>query len=296
MKFYKTLLRAIQIAVICVVLPRVASFVGKLGPGVPGFDVHDIISVAFAVTLGIGTVATAYFSNETRAPEYDDEPSSPRERRRREKEVVYYTAMFKVAPYARTAMWIFAFLDSMFNLAEAFFGAYANGLFDVAKYGQFTVGIYVFATFVYGISPTLLAIFLSRVIAMVDRVPEGYEKPKRGIDVTRTVMGNLGLREYKYTEAESIEPRTNTERTQTHRTPNVAVPTNGRTPTDGRENLINAGSTEVRDRIVEYIQATWANETRVPGPTETSEALGVSKSYASTVITEWRNQFDPFHR
>jgi len=286
MRTYKALLRFIQVAVICVVLPRVASFVGKLGPGTGGFDVHDIINIAFAITLGVGTVATSYFSNETRAPVYDEEPTSLKEKRRRERESAYYAAAQNAAPYAMRAMWIFAFLDSAFNSAEAFLGAYANGLFDVAKYGVFMVGVYFVATLLFGISPTLLAIYLSRVISMVDRIPEGYEKPSRGIDVTRTVMGNLGLREYTHTNVKAEEP-TN-ERTNVQRTEEIVRPENG------RANLLNAGSTEVRDRIVAYVQGTWDATGVVPGPSQVSRDLDVSKSYASTVISEWRNSFDPF--
>ena len=59
MKFYRFLLRFIQIFVVLVVLPRVADFVGNLGYNQAGFDLHDLIRFAFAATLGLGTVATS---------------------------------------------------------------------------------------------------------------------------------------------------------------------------------------------------------------------------------------------
>ena len=110
MKLYKFLLRFIQIFVVLVVLPRVASFVGLLGNNVAGPDFHDLIRFAFAATLGLGTISTAYFSDETEPPDYDDEPTNPRERKRREREAVYYASMINAAPYARRAMFLFAFL------------------------------------------------------------------------------------------------------------------------------------------------------------------------------------------
>ena len=207
MKFYKILLKLIQIAVVLVVLPRVSEFVGQLGPPTP---MHDVIRVAFALTLGLGTISTSYFANDQPPPEYDDEPPNPRERKRREREAVFFATMLNAAPAARKAMILFAFLDGTFNLADAVRGAYQNGMFDVAQQGQALTSLYLFATVLFGLAPTILAMMLSYVISLVDRIPMDYERPptnKREIDWVRTVMGNLGFREFRAGEALAVPDR-----------------------------------------------------------------------------------------
>jgi hypothetical protein len=203
MRFYKALLKAVPIAVLTVVLPRVASFTYHLGAqGI----VHWVISSAFAILLGLGVIGTSYFSDFAEIPEYDEEVSPrSKEGKRREKELAYYTAMMQAAPYAQRAMYVFAVLDGVFNLADALIGADANGLF--AAQNQFLSGVYYGATVIYGISPTILSILLSRLASMIDRIPDGYEKAHRDeIDWIRTIMGNLGWREFKAEddEAESV--------------------------------------------------------------------------------------------
>lgn len=211
MRMYKGLLRFVQISIVLVVLPRVASFVANLGVGDAGFDIHDVIAVAFAGSLGLGVVASSYFSDSSEPPIYDDEPTNPRERRRREREAVYYATMHQAAPYARRAMIIFAVLDGTLNLADALTGAVAAGRFAVlASAGTLAYNIEVASTIVYfvsvvifGISPTILAIYLSKLISMVDRIPLDYERPatRKEIDWVRTLMGNFGVREFKAGDA-----------------------------------------------------------------------------------------------
>lgn len=164
MKFYKALLKFIQIFVVCVVLQRVASFVGLLGNNPAELDFHDLIRFAFAASLGLGTIATAYFSDDSDPPEYDDEPHNPRERKRREREAVYYATMKSAAPYARRAMWLVASLDGTFNLADAFYGASLTGLLNPQIHGN-AIYLYGGATMAFGLSPTILAMYLSKVIA-----------------------------------------------------------------------------------------------------------------------------------
>jgi hypothetical protein len=282
-KLYKRLMRFIQIAVILVVLPRVASFVTELSPHSPGLDIHDIIAWAFAATLGLGVISTAYFSDESPPPRYDEDPTTPKERKRREREAAYYTTMLQAAPYSRRALYVFAFLDGSFNLADALMGATANGLFDAES--TILVGVYIVATVLFGIAPTFLAIVLARVISMVDRIPEDYERPvtKREMDLMRTIMGNLGLKEYKSGDAAALLS-SSAERTPTE-------PGNEQvrgSAVRSRTNLQNNGSTEVRDRIVDFVERVYADEARIPGPTEISEATGATKSYAHETRKRWQ--------
>jgi len=283
-KFYKGLLHFIQIFVVLVVLPRVADFVGYLGNSQQGFDFHDLIRFAFAATLGLGTIGTAYFSDETPAPEYDDEPANPRERKRREREAVYYATMLQAVPYARRAMWLFALLDGSFNLAEAVRGASASGLFDVESHGVWTY-LYIGATLLFGVAPTALAIVLSRVISMVDRIPEDYQKPlgRKDLDWVRTIMGNLGIREYRAEhQILSLEERTSEP---------APVRSPVRTPGERRTSgLKNNGQYAKREAIYTYAQRVMVNEGRMPGPSEVSRELGVAKGYASEVLADMRNQ------
>lgn len=288
MKLFKRLLRLIPVLVVLVVLPRVASFVGNLGPIEPGLDLHDVIRFAFAASLGLGTIATSYFSNSSEPPEYEDEPTNPRERRRREREAAYYATMGMAAPYARSAMWLFAGLDGAFNLADAVMGAAANGLFDVAN--SYMRGVYIVATVAFGVSPTILAIALTRLISLVDRIPEDYERPmsKKEVDWMRTIMGNLGLREYKASDYAEI------------------LGNSAEMPIEPRqlpEHVERTERTEYPERVGDQSQRIWeyleqnANAVRVPGVTEIRDALEEpkpSKSTISVARNKWIMQRDPF--
>ncbi len=267
MKFYKFLLRFIQIFVVLVVLPRVASFVGLLGNNQTGLDFHDLIRFAFAATLGLGTISTAYFSDETEPPDYDEEPANPRERRRREREAVYYASMINAAPYARRAMFLFAFLDGSFNLADAMFGASSTGLLDPALHGPL-IYVYGTATFLFGVAPTILAIVLAKVISMVDRIPEDYERPasRKEMDVLRTIMGNLGLREYRAGEAAELY----------HARPALPEPMNG------------GQAARIRDYLERHYR-----EGQVPTIPEIQHGLGApvpSKSTVSVARAQWLHE------
>lgn len=202
---YRSLLRFVQIAIVLVVLPRVASFVASLGNNGPGVDLHDIIAVAFAIVLGVGTFGSAYFSDNSVAPEYPDDPTSRREELRRIRERAYYATMLQAEPYARRSMILFAVLDGMFNLADALTGAAAAGrLTLVSDVGTLEgwllntpVIVYGIAVVLFGLSPTILSIYLARLNSMVDRIPTDYERPKnhREIDWGRTLLGALGIDE-----------------------------------------------------------------------------------------------------
>ena len=279
MKFYKFLLRFIQIFVVLVVLPRVANFVGLLGSPSAGFNIHDLIRFAFAATLGLGVISTAYFSDDAEAPVYEDEPNNSRERRRREREAVYFASMQNAAPYARRAMFLFAFLDGSFNLADAMYGASASGLLDPAAQGTVLVIVYGTATFLFGVAPTILAIVLAKVISMVDRIPADYERPatRRQIDLLRTVMGNLGLREYSSGDVVNLYGSG----------VRLAETSNPELPAVVRRT--NRAEGEQTARIIAYLE-TNATPEYLPKLSEIQTALGdpiPSKSTVSVVRNEW---------
>lgn len=280
MSFYKGLLRFVQLGVVLVVLPRVASFLALLG-GEEGFDIHDLIRVAFAAVLGLGVMATSYFSEQVQAPEYDDEPNNPRERKRREREAVYFASMNNAAPIARRAMWVFAFLDGTFNLADAFYGASASGIIDPAVQGPVLTAIYAFAVFIFGIAPTLLAIVLSRVISVVDRIPKGFEKTATAaqVDWTYTILKNMGVSTISKSQAANLLrseddvrslPEPNSERTA-----NVTR-TNGEHRTG-----------EQRARIRAYLEANGVDAS-YREMQERFEDPKPSISTISEVVNEWK--------
>lgn len=286
MKFYKGLLKFIQIAVILVVLPRVADFVGQLGPQEAGFDIHDLIRVAFALTLGLGTIATAYFANDAPRPTYDDEPPNPKERKRREREATYFATMLNAAPAARKAVVLFAVLDGTFNLADAVRGASMNGLFDVGNHAPWLVVVYTIATILFGISPTVLALMLAYVISLVDRIPLDYEQAptnRKKIDWVRTILGNLGVREYRAGDVPELPSEI------------------GVRPTNSEQRslrLPGQPTGEQRQRILDFLDthATADNMPSVRTIQEMMEEPKPSISTISVVRREWINGYDPFKR
>lgn len=273
-------MRLVPILIILIVLPRVSSFVRSLSPANEGFDVHDLISVAFALALGLGTIATSYFSSKQPVPEYDEDPRSPREARRRERELAYYATMHAAAPAATAASLLFGFLDSVFNLADAFSGASTIGLFATENASLRTV--YYIAVTLFGLSPTILAITLAKVVSMVDRIPENYERPMthNDIDWVRTIMGNLGIRTYKDIDASDLPALPNNipdSSVRTNRTPN-------RTP-NRSENKSEAMRAYLdRNATLEHI----------PSVSELVENFGVAKATASEVRSKWINNRDVF--
>jgi len=54
-------------------------------------------------------------------------------------------------------------------------------------------------------------------------------------------------------------------------------------------NLINAGQSEKKDRVLKYVDEVSAKEGRVPGPSEISREVGVAKSYAHSIISHVNN-------
>ena len=286
MLFYKRLLKFIQIFVVLVVLPRVASFLGLLGGG-PGFDIHDLIRWAFAATLGLGVVATSYFSEHVDPPEYDDEPANPKERRRREREAVYFAAMNNASPVAGMALIVFAFLDGAFNLADAIYQATASGLF--LNQPRANVIVYWVATVIFGIAPTLLSIVLARVIARTDRIPAGFEKtPTRAeVNWVYSLAKNMGLNLYSSSQAAHLLMPEDTpvlpERTGEHRTEQRTANQTGVRP----NSELRTG--EQKQRIVEALQEFYSQQI-TPSITDIQNALGdpvPSRSTISTVRSEW---------
>lgn len=82
------------------------------------------------------------------------------------------------------------------------------------------------------------------------------------------------------------EQRTNTERTGSERT-------NRRTANPAvRSSRSFGGLLDVRNRIQEYVERTENEQQRTPGPTEISQALGVSKGYASDTLKVIRPRTD----
>jgi len=279
MRFYRWLLRFIQILVVLVVLPRVASFLGLLTADT-GFGVHTVIRFAFAATLGLGTIATAYFSEHIDPPEYDEEPSNPREQKRREREAIYFATMNNAAPIARMAMLFFAFLDGTFNTADAFFGASQSGLLDPAINGNL-IYVYGAAVFLFGVSPTLLSIVLARVITSVDRIPIGFEKPagRNQIDLMATILGNMGMRAYTRSAAANLltsEDRTSEQ--DIRRTPNSDRRTVRQLPERVRTGEQN---TDQRARIFDFLNSQQWEE--MPSISTIQEGVGSPFPSRSTI-------------
>jgi len=256
MKFFKILQRVLPIFLILIVLPRVSSFVRTMSPQTPGPDVHDLISIMFALSLGVGTITSSYFSRNEDPPDYDDEPSSPKERRRRERELAYYATSKNAVVPARIAMLFFATFDGVFNLADAIYGASEVGLLDVPGAEGLA---YKAAVAIFGLAPTVLAIVLSWTIAMVDRIPEDYERPitKKEIDWVRTIMGNMGLTEFNFRNL----------------TGDVR---------DEQPNVRYEQPANVSEAVEEYLNSLPAG-TEIPGPTEIVRALGLRPTQKSTV-------------
>jgi hypothetical protein len=282
MRFYRWLLRFIQILVVLVVLPRVASFLGLLTADT-GFSIHTIIRFAFAATLGLGTIATAYFSEHIDPPEYDEEPSNPREQKRREREAIYFATMNNAAPVARMAMLFFALLDGTFNCADAFYGASKSGLLDSTVNGSL-VYVYGAAVFLFGVSPTLLSIVLARVITSVDRIPIGFDKPagKHQIDLLATIMGNAGLKAYTRSDAAHLLTSEDAERLPA----NTPGPNGVRRTANNVRRIPNGNGYDQRTRIVEYL-----NEHPTESVSQIQNGLGEpipSRSTVSTVRSEWQ--------
>lgn len=273
MSTYKRLLRFIPIFAVLVILPRVADFVGLLGPE---NLINGVIRYAFAALLGLGVVATSYFADDTPAPLYDDDPPNARERRRREREAEFYAASQEAAPHARRALYMFAGLDGTFNLADALMGASANGLFGPEN--GLLAYVYMLATVLYGLSPTILVVTVTRVVAKVDRIPAGEKSSRARIDWGRTIATRLGLQIH----GEATEHRT-TE--QPRRTEQV-----------GRTEQADRTPGDQGARVVAYLtQHATANHT--PGVTEIRDALDEpkpSKSTISVVRRNWINNFNPW--
>jgi hypothetical protein len=279
MSLYRGLLKFIQIFVVLVVLPRVASFLAQLGGNPNGFDIHDVIRFAFAATLGLGTIATAYFSEHVDPPEYDDEPSNPREAKRREREAVYFVTMNNAVPVARVAMLVFAFLDGTFNTADAFYGASQTGLLNPSN--GYLAYLYASATFLFGISPTVLSIMLARVISSVDRIPHGFEKPagRNQIDLLATILGNAGFRTYTRSAAANL--LTSEDRTPeqpVRRTPNTEQRTVRQLPERVRNGEQN---TDQRARIFEFLNSQQWEE--MPSISTIQEGVGSPFPSRSTI-------------
>lgn len=280
MTFYRRLLKIVQIFVILVVLPRVASFLALLG-GQPGqLDAHDIIRWAFALALGSGVVATSYFSEELQVPEYDDEPqpSNRREIKRREREAAYFAAMNNIVPKARRALWVFAFLDGSFNLGDAVYSANQNGLFDPARNGYWVI-LYGIVTITFGISPTLLSAVLSRVISATDRVPtlEDLGKPRTSEPVFAAAREPNRI---ETTERPLLEVR---------RTPNSERTANlERRPSNG-----NGQPGEQSSRIIHYLDMVYEQTGTLPSYSQIQAALGdpiPSKSTLSATVNRWKEE------
>ena len=122
----------------------------------------------------------------------------------------------------------------------------------------------VAATFLFGVAPTVLAIVLAKVISMVDRIPEDYERPtsRREMDLMRTIMGNLGLREYKAGDAAELY--------------------------SSRQKALPERTIRQADRIYAYLEQHYT-EDRVPTIPEIQMGLGEPVPSKSTVSVERAN-------
>lgn len=276
MKFFKRSLRLVPILIILIVLPRVSNFVRSMSPAQDGIDVHDLISVAFALTLGLGTVASSYFTRDEDPPDYDDEPTNPRERRRREREMAYYATMKNAVPAARVATVFFGVFDGAFNLADAVAGATEVGLLDI---GGWRGTVNAIAVVMFGLGPTILAIVSAWVNSLIDRIPEDFEKPitKKEIDWMRTFMGNLGLQEYN--AQNFLEDTNRTQRTF-----------------DEQETNVRERSEDISERVMQYLDEHSTNDF-VPGPAQIIRDLNLRPTQKSSVhgITQrWLRNRNPW--
>jgi len=240
----------------------------------PDPDVHDFISIAFAATLGLGTISASYFTRDEDPPEYKDEPQNPREKKRREREAVYYATMKNAVSAARAATFAFAFMDGIFNLADALQGATETGMLDVSR-GPVRYA-YLMAVVLFGIGPTLLAVVISWTNSLVDRIPDDYTRhtTRKEMDLLRTFMGNLGLREYSSGDISALLERTDEQNEEDE-------PVRRTRQTEPR--------TETGKAILEYLQ-TNSTADRVPSTMEIVEALGLRETQKSTA-SENRSRF-----
>lgn len=279
MSIYKSLLKFVPIFVVLVVLPRVASFLALLGNSPGELDMHDLIRWAFAAALGLGVIATSYFSQEVHPPEYEDEAPNPREKKRREKEAAYFAAVNNAVPVAKRALIVFAILDGTFNLGDALNGASTNGLFNPLVHGAALVALYVMITIIFGISPTLLSVVLTRVVAAVDKIPMELEnKPVRNVLISEQPEQRSIPVEHRLPNGVRALP--NSEQGfgghNGHKTPNTR-PANG----------------EQSNRITEYLQAEYDRTGSVPSISQVIDALAEPKPSRSTVsvaTNAWKQQ------
>jgi len=284
LNFYRYLLRFVQISVVLVVLPRVASFLGLLGNTPGQLDIHDLIRWSFAIALGFGVVATSYFSQTVQVPEYEEDPSpnNRREIKRREKEAAYFAAVNNVVPVARGALLVFAFLDGTFNLGDALYGANANGLFDAAMHGVALVAVYVIVTIVFGIAPTLLSVVLTRVIAAVDKIPTELENSQP----VRNVLTSEQIERQAFGErtVNSVRQLPNTEQGSPEQ----------RTPNTIRQNIERrTANGEQANRVTEYLSEHYDRTGSVPSISTVINALDEPKPSRSTVSVAtnlWKEQ------
>lgn len=312
MPFYKFLLRFVQVAVVLIVLPRVASFIALLG-GQEGFDIHDVIRWSFAAALGLGVMATSYFSEHQDPPEYEEEAPNPREKKRREREEVYFKAMNNVARFAGFATLVFAVLDGTFNLADALYGARQSGILDPVKQGWVLAVFFGFVTIVFGVSPTVLSIVLGRVISAVDRVPKGFEKTPEAarIDLLYTVLSTLGIKLYSHGQSanllrsEDIRPieqlptRASGERlANTERTPNAVRLANERSgqPQSARSGVRQPANgeqrTNQRERVFTFLD-TFGDSRSIRDIRDAMEEPRPSVSTIADALNEWRQMKTP---
>jgi hypothetical protein len=240
----------------------------------PGPDVHDFISIAFAATLGLGTISASYFTRDEDPPIYKEEPQNTREKRRREREAVYYATMKNAVSAARAATFAFAFMDGIFNLADALKGATETGLLDASN-GPVRYA-YLMAIVLFGIGPTLLAVVISWTNSLVDRIPDDYSRhtSRKEMDLLRTFMGNLGLREYSSGDISALLDRTDEQEEEDE-------PVRRTRRTEPRS--------EAGQAILEYLQEN-STATHVPSTMEIVEALGLRETQKSTV-SENRSRF-----
>lgn len=173
------MLRLLGVYFILVALPRVAVFANRFVPTAPeGWSVnpYQILGIFFALGLGLGVYVMTYFaaSLSKKFQEEDVDEMSPKKRKEYERKLEIYQRQQIVAERARIGAFVFALLDSLFNLAEVASVAVAGGY--IASIVRPVNGdiINLLAVWGFGLIPTFASALAGWVVSAVDQVPPQY--------------------------------------------------------------------------------------------------------------------------
>jgi uncharacterized membrane protein len=194
------LLRVLPLYFILIVLPRVALHTNKYTlPGNPNwpFNFYDILGVLFALGLGTGVYIFSYYSTLTRGYEKEEitEAMTANQKgsvKRKNREIVTRAT---AARRATIAAYLFAILDSMFNLAEVLSVAVATGILtSPTTPGVGENYLTLFSVYVFGIFPTVAIFVAGWVRSALDQIP-GFEVGLNILGKRRTVTKSVTPKE-----------------------------------------------------------------------------------------------------